>query len=106
MCHCRACQWRTGSAFGVQARFAREQVAPAGHSTRFVREGDSGNAITFHFCSGCGSTVYWEPQGASHLVVAVGAFADPEFPAPEVSVYEERKLAWVPTSALDVRHMA
>ena len=28
-------------------------------------------------------------------MVAVGAFADPDFPAPEDSVYESRKHAWV-----------
>ena len=27
--------------------------------------------------------------------VAVGAFADPDFPAPAVSVWEERKHSWV-----------
>jgi hypothetical protein len=29
------------------------------------------------------------------VLVAVGAFADPNFPAPEDSVYECRKHAWV-----------
>ena len=29
------------------------------------------------------------------VAVAVGAFADPGFPAPRISVYEERKHGWV-----------
>jgi hypothetical protein len=29
------------------------------------------------------------------ITVAVGAFADPGFPPPQVSVYEERKHAWL-----------
>ena len=36
--------------------------------------------------------------------VPVGAFADPAFPAPRVSVYEERRHAWVGMPA-DVEHL-
>lgn len=91
ICHCLDCQRRAGSVFGVQARFRREQVtAIEGRATPFARLGDSGNPITFHFCPVCGSTVYWELGGAPELVaVAVGAFADPGFPAPLLLVADE-----------------
>jgi hypothetical protein len=57
--------------------------------------GDSGGAATFHFCPTCGSTVYWQLASAPDLVaVAVGNFADPCFPKPRHSVYEERKHSW------------
>jgi hypothetical protein len=96
MCHCLECQKRTGSTFGVQARFPRSAVTISGQSTSYSRKGDSGGTATMHFCPTCGSTVYWEPQGIPDLVyVAVGAFADPDFPAPTVSVYGERKHAWI-----------
>ena len=96
MCHCLACQRRTGSIFGVQARFPREQVtAIEGRSTRFSRSADSGNSVTFHFCPDCGSTVYWEFSGMPGVIaVAVGAFADPGFPEPRHSVYEARRHPW------------
>ena len=96
ICHCLACQRRTGSVFGQQARFRREHVRVSGASTRYVRVGDEGSRITFHFCPSCGSTVYYEPQGLEeYLGIPVGAFAEPGFPAPGVSVYEDRKHAWV-----------
>lgn len=95
ICHCLSCQRRTGSAFGVQARFARDRVRVEGDATSFARTGDGGGRVTFHFCATCGSTVYWEPDGLPEfVVVAVGAFADPSFPAPTVSVYEARRHAW------------
>lgn len=96
MCHCLACQRRTGSVFGVQARFARNQVtAIEGRSTHFTRGADSGNSVTFHFCPTCGSTVYWELSGTPDVIaVAVGAFADPDFPQPGHSVYEARRHPW------------
>jgi len=91
ICHCLACQLRTGSVFGQQARFRRENVAVSGASSEYVRVGDEGSRARFHFCPNCGSTVYYEPGGLEeYLTIPVGAFADPSFPAPHVSVYESR----------------
>lgn len=96
MCHCLACQRRTGSIFGAQARFPRERVRIAGRSTEYPRVGDSGNTIRFHFCPACGATVYYLIDDLPDVIaVPVGAFADPTFPSPKVSVYEERRHAWV-----------
>ena len=95
ICHCLECQKRTGSVFAVQARFPREAVSIAGRATQWSRAGDSGQAATFNFCPVCGSTVYWEATGVPGFVsVAVGAFADPNFPPPSVSVYKERQHPW------------
>jgi len=108
ICHCLACQQRTGSVFGVQARFRREQLtAIEGRESTWVRVGDSGGAITFHFCPVCGSTVYWDIPGMPEFIaVAVGAFADPDFPAPTVSIYEDRQHPWTKTLAgADIEHL-
>lgn len=67
-----------------------------GRSQTFVRVGDGGSRITFHFCPMCGSTVHYAIEDMDDMVaVPVGAFADPEFPAPVVSIYEDRRHAWV-----------
>jgi len=97
ICHCLACQRRTGSVFGQQARFRREDVvAIKGRSTEYERVGDEGSRARFHFCPQCGATVYYEFEGMPEfLAIPVGAFADPGFPAPSLSVYEERRHAWV-----------
>ena len=106
ICHCLACQQRTGSAYGVQARFDRAQVrAIEGRSTVFERVGDAGSRPTFHFCPACGATVYWENDAMpGAFVVAVGAFADPGFPPPTFSVYEARQHAWALPS-IDMQRM-
>lgn len=105
ICHCLACQRRTGSVFGEQARFRREHVSLAGTSSEYTRIGDEGSRIKFHFCPSCGATVYYEPEGMEeYLAIPVGAFADPGFPAPTVSVYEERMHAWV-TPPADAKHI-
>ena len=108
ICHCLECQRRTGSVFGTSARFAREQVKSIeGDATRYVRVADSGNTVTFNFCPRCGTTLYWELQQFPEVIaVAVGAFADPQFPPPGFSVWEERRHRWVETAAeLPIEHI-
>jgi len=96
VCHCLACQRRTGSVFAAQARFHRDDVTLAGRSTSYTRIGDSGGRATFHFCPDCGATVYYMIDGMPDMVaIPVGAFAAPAFPAPVRSVYEERMHSWV-----------
>jgi hypothetical protein len=95
MCHCLACQRRTGAPFSAQSRFLRSQVSVAGRSTVYTRTADSGNAVSCHFCPVCGSTVYWELSGYPDLIaVALGMFADPSYPAPRVSVWEATRHPW------------
>ena len=98
VCHCLACQRRTGSAFGFQARFAKEAVRIQGEYREYVRIADhgDGDSRTFCFCPDCGSTVFYTTGSQPELVaVPVGAFADPAFPEPRVSVWESRMHPWV-----------
>jgi len=107
MCHCFACQRRTGSAFGVQARFARAQVGRLeGRSAQYVRIGDAGARITFSFCPDCAATMCWEMDVLPDAVaVPVGVFAQSDFPAPTASIYEARQHDWVQLPSSVVDHM-
>ncbi|WP_080867679.1 GFA family protein [Agrobacterium tumefaciens] len=96
VCHCLACQKRTGSSYGVAAFFDRQRVQVEGASSRYSRQSDRGFPVTFHFCSTCGSTVYWEPQRMPDTIaVGIGSFADPDFPHPTQAVYEQHRHSWV-----------
>ncbi len=106
ICHCYACQRRTGSVFGVQARFPRSAVEVTGKGTDFVRFGDEGGRFRFTFCPTCGSTVFYVQEGRDeHVAIPVGAFADSVFPPPSFSVYEERMHSWVALPK-GIEHMA
>lgn len=105
ICHCLACQRRTGSPFAQQARWAAENVQIEGASSRFVRVGDGGMTLTFRFCPSCGATVFYDiVEMPGVIAVPVGAFADPSFPPPTYSVYEARRHQWVDVPA-DIEHM-
>lgn len=96
VCHCLACQRRSGSAFAVQARWPDAQVAITGKRKEWQRTADSGGVAHYFFCPECGATLFYRLDKFPGLTaVPVGAFADPAFPAPGFSVWEERKHAWV-----------
>jgi hypothetical protein len=96
ICNCLACQRRTGSVFGVQARFDTAQIQTEGHYSEYVRISDEGEARHFYFCPDCGGTVFYKsPSMPEMIAVPVGVFADPDFPRPIRSIYETRKHSWV-----------
>ena len=96
VCHCLACQRRTGSVFAALAGFAAPYKV-SGTATEYVRTGDRGAKFKFRFCPICGTTLFHTEEGYEGLrvAVAVGAFADPCFPPPQRSVYDCRRHSWV-----------
>ena len=95
ICHCLACQQRTGSVFAALASFSAP-FKVFGTATEYIRVGDQGAKFIFRFCPVCGTTVFHTEDGHNESVgVAVGAFADPNFPAPRVSIYDSRRHPWV-----------
>ena len=103
VCHCLDCKRRSGSAFAYQARWPEEQVRISGEHKTWERVADSGNKACFLFCPNCGSTVAYTSEGMpGTIAIPAGGFADVDFPAPGVSVYEERKPNWVEIKGDDV----
>ena len=57
---------------------------------RWLIAGGSGGC-----CPECGATVFHTGGDSEDLIIPVGAFADPAFPPPEISVWEEPNHGWV-----------
>jgi hypothetical protein len=98
ICHCLACQRRTGSAFGMQAAFRPDQVRIVGRFNDYLRVSDEADRKehAFHFCPECGSQVFYtEPSEPDLIVVSVGSFADPSFPPPTEAGYDTRRHPWL-----------
>ncbi len=87
-----ACQRLSGSPFGVIAYFDDGDVTLHGKSSVFARTGTSGKPYVGHSCPRCGTTVWMRSGGKP---VPVSLFADPSFPAPIRSVWEETQHHWV-----------
>jgi hypothetical protein len=74
----------------------KSKVSFRGESTVYQRTGDEGGVISFHFCPQCGSTVFYEaPWMPGSVAVPIGAFSNPDLPAPIMQIYGNRKHHWV-----------
>lgn len=95
-CHCTACQRRSGSPFGLGVYYPIEAVTLEGAARTWTRPTATGGEFVQHFCGTCGSTLSWTTaKHPGRVGIAIGAFADPQFPAPIRSVWEATRHAWV-----------
>jgi hypothetical protein len=96
VCHCIACQRRTGSAFAALAVFTRPW-AVRGKSSEYLRTGESGDRFRYRFCPVCGSTVFHtrDEEEPRYAMVSVGCFGDPLFPQPQESHFDCRRHPWL-----------
>ena len=95
VCHCLACQRRTGSAFALEGRFRSDQVDVIGRFSDYKRASDGGGEVTHHYCPECGVSVFNTTAADPDVWVPIGAFADPSFPPPTASIFESRRHPWV-----------
>ncbi len=95
-CHCVDCQRRTGSVIGVGAYYPENRVRITGERKNFMRGTASGKKFEQSFCPHCGTSVFWVAELKPNVVgIAVGCFADPTFPAPMRSVWEQTHHPWL-----------
>ncbi len=105
LCHCKACQRRTGTAFHYGTLLADGRCGSRANTKSLERGADSGSNIRFYFCPNCGSSLYWEsdrnPMGCG---VAGGAFVDANLPPPASSIFEEDMHAWLGLPTVGEHH--
>ena len=68
LCHCKACQRRTSTAFHFGASYPKERVRLDGERKIYERDADSGYRIRFHFCPNSGTTLIWEGDRKPFLI--------------------------------------
>ena len=60
VCHCRYCQTRTGSAFGICVYFKDENIQKTqGTLNKYQFETESGRSLIQEFCPLCATTLFW-----------------------------------------------
>jgi hypothetical protein len=96
MCHCKACQRRSGSPFGMMIYYHSRDVELGGKATEYTRKADSGDTLTHGFCPVCGTPLYLRtarhPDG---IGIAVGAHEGNLSTPPVRSVFEENRHGWI-----------
>lgn len=103
-CHCRACQRRSGAAFGAGAYYDRGAAAITGTPREYIRSPDAGGTFRTFFCSACGTSVFWTIDLHPGLIgVALGTLEIPVGGVEVHSLYERSKLDWITLDAASIR---
>ena len=96
MCSCTACQRRTGAAFGLSSYWEDAQVTITGEPKSFRRTSERGRWFEQKFCPTCGTVLWWLSEfQPGRIGIAVGCFADPGFPGPEIAVWNTTRHPWL-----------
>ena len=80
----------------IRGDVAKCRELPSVHVDHSVPSLQGNLEVHLHFCPECGTTVYFHADRAPGLCgISVGCFADPDFPAPSFSVWEESLHPWL-----------
>lgn len=105
LCHCAACQRRTGSAMHWGSHWNRSAVRVEGEATVYTRRGASGFDLHSHFCPTCGTTVMMvSDRMPEACTIANGCFADPDFPPPSFGIWEDARQPWLEAASVVEHH--
>lgn len=99
LCHCTFCQRRTGSAFGVNVYFKKEDFALLRGTLKAYehRSDESGRWLRMEFCPNCGSTVTWTLEVLPDARgVAGGSLDDARWLKIERQSWTRSKHDWLP----------
>jgi hypothetical protein len=78
LCHCRYCQLRTGTAFGISVYFKKENlIIESGDLKKYSFTTESGNTFETNFCTNCGTSMFWTLSHMKDLMGAAGGAYDP-----------------------------
>lgn len=96
-CHCKDCQGRTGSAYGVSCIVedkAFEHIC--GDVSQYKRLGDTGGWVLNNFCPTCGTSVFWTAEVIPGLVaVAGGSFENTDWIDLKTHIYTRSAQKWM-----------
>ncbi len=97
ICHCRACQVLTGTAYRVTVLAdARDFRLIRGVPKVYVKLADSGNKRAMVFCGDCGSPVYSHAaeENPTSYGLRVGSLREREALIPRKRIWCESALGW------------
>jgi len=99
VCHCRFCQRRTGSAFGIGVYFRKQdfELVRGEVSSYEHRSDETSRWLRLEFCPTCGTTVSWTLEALPHgRGVSGGTFDDSSWLKIERHAWTRSRQHWVP----------
>lgn len=94
-CHCEHCRKATASGHSTIAAYPEAAFKVTGKLKTFRIQADSGKMTARSFCPECGSLIVATPEAMVGMVaITVPTLDNPEALAPQVRVYDKRRLNW------------
>ena len=100
LCHCDNWKRRTGSPFGENAYFEDSQIVQYFGETSVNEKTSRFGDQKRHFCSTCGTTLYWTlGKWEGHTGIAGGCFTENPLPEPTLQLQpttrHKKPLCWL-----------
>lgn len=101
LCHCRDCHKISGSTFAFNLIIpANNFKVLQGNPKTYTLVANSGNDVTSHFCSDCGTTLFRDGPASPGVKFVKAGILDDELAInaakPSVELFVSRKEDWVP----------
>lgn len=94
-CCCKDCQKATGTGHTTIVGIHKSQLALEGTPKTFTNHGDTGGAVTRHFCGTCAGRLYTSGDLPGEVImVQAGSLDDPGAIAPQSVIYLKDAVAW------------
>lgn len=96
-CHCTDCQTQSGAAFGMSMVVPEAALnIVKGQPKSFRRTGESGHAMSCHFCGDCGTRIYHIPGGIpENRNIKPGTLDDASWVKPAAHLWCDSAQPWV-----------
>jgi hypothetical protein len=96
LCHCRDCQYASGSAFSAIAYFPAAAVALHGETRGYVVKGSADLSVDRHFCPDCGTPIFSRLLEMPDLLfMKVGSLDDPDAVEPSGHIWCDSMVGWL-----------
>ena len=93
-CHCRDCQYMSGTAYSTFVCIPRNKLDVTGALNRYA-VGEPGDCMTWNFCPVCGTPVVVDLEvNPGTGIVLAGSLDDPSWLQPEMHVYTSLAQPW------------
>ena len=94
VCYCTQCQRQSGAVMPAFAAFTLDRFRLTKGAPTSYRASDF---ATRRFCATCGTSLFWQRDGADMLDVFLGTLDQPaRLPPPDDQLWGEHRVPWVP----------
>ena len=95
-CHCRDCQYQSGSPFHVLGIVERGSInLISGKLSEYQHQAQDGSGMTREFCSQCGTPLFVTSTRFEHIqMFTVNTLDDPEVVKPSFEIWTSSKVSW------------